>query len=128
ARARIFFERCAALFKEVADPYLGDLMLVLVADARIAEGNRTQAQALLEEQIRNLEQRGSAGAAGYLLCAYGRFALRRQDWSRARLLLEQSLALFSRLRDPRGLARACLVLAQTALYQQDYSTAIATAR
>ena len=68
-----------------------------------------------------------AWPAGYILCAYGQFALRRSDWARARLLLDSGLQLFSRLRDARGVARACLFLAQTALHQQDYTTALAMA-
>jgi predicted ATPase/DNA-binding CsgD family transcriptional regulator len=127
-RARACFEQSAALFREADDSYMGDLALLMAGDALIAEGEKAQGQAQLEELIRNLEQRQAAWAAGYLLCACSRFALQREDSSRSRLLLGHSLTLFHRLRDPRGMARACLFLAQAALYQQDYSTAIATAR
>ena len=127
SRASVRLQRSAALFREAGDFYLNDLTLLLAADAQAGTGDRAQAIAVLDDKVRALEARHLAWPAGYVLCAYGEFALRRGDWSRARLLLEQSLNLFSRLRDARGVARACLFLAQAALYQQDYITAIATA-
>jgi DNA-binding CsgD family transcriptional regulator len=125
--ARVRLERSEALYREAGDRYLSELTLLLVADTLAATGDKTGAQVLLDGQIPSLEARHGAWPAGYILCAYGQFALRRGDWARARLLLDHSLALFSRLRDVRGVARACLFLAQTALYQQDYTTALALA-
>jgi predicted ATPase/DNA-binding CsgD family transcriptional regulator len=126
-RARLRLERSEALYREAGDRYLSELTLLLVADTLAATGDKTQAQVLLDGQIQSLEARHVAWPAGYILCAYGQFALRRGDWARARVLLDRSLQLFSRLRDARGVARACLFLAQTAFYQQDYTTALALA-
>ncbi len=128
ARSRIHLERCAALFAELGDLHLRRMSLLNLADALLATGERARAQALFDEQIQEMELRRWGGTAGYFLCAHGRFALSSGDWSRASVLIERALDLFDRLQDIRGIARASLLMAQAALYRQDYLTSITMAR
>jgi predicted ATPase/DNA-binding CsgD family transcriptional regulator len=126
--ARVHLERSAALFAEAADVHLRRMVLLNLADALLATGERSRAQLLLDEQIEEMKSHRWGWTAGYMLCAHGRFAMSAGDWSRARVLLEKALSLFEWLQDVRGIARASLCLAQVALYQQDYVASIKMAR
>ena len=126
--ARTHLERSAALFAEAGDLHLRRMVLLNLADALLATGERSRAQMLLDEQIEEMKARRWGWTAGYMLCAHGRFAMSAGDWSRARVLLEKAFSLFEWLHDVRGIARASLFLAQVALYQQDYMASIKMAR
>ena len=127
ARARVLLERSEALYREAGDRYLSDLTLLLVADTRAATGNKTQAQALLDSQIEAWKHGMRRGRQAISCAPTGNFALRRERLGARAAAVGSVWPLFSRLRDARGVARACLFLAQTALHQQDYATALAMA-
>jgi predicted ATPase/DNA-binding CsgD family transcriptional regulator len=118
------FEQSALFCGEAGDLQAEEVALLVGAAAQAARGDEVHAQVIIEQHIHALEARHSAWSVGYILCDYGRLCIQSGATRSALLLLNNSLTLFRRLGDQRGVSVACSGLALAALHQQDCETAV----
>ena len=77
-------------------------------------GNSTEGERLLQVSVRGARRTGTSAASRTRQGRSAAFALARQDYERARLLFEESLALHRTLDDPWGISHALSSLALVA--------------
>jgi tetratricopeptide (TPR) repeat protein len=98
-------EEAVALAREVGDKVtLGGALSNMGGVLALTEPNLNKVRAYVEEGIRLLREAGSQWTTAMILYGYGAFAARQGFYDEARLHFEDSLALFTELRDRHRLA------------------------
>jgi predicted ATPase/DNA-binding CsgD family transcriptional regulator len=124
AEARAFTEEALAFFKDLGDQERIVWSLYTLASLDALLGEYSQARALLEQSFALFKEQENKIGLAWSLNTLARVYLDSQtDTARIPSLLEQSLALWRELGDPRGTASTLLLSGQLAFHQGDSDVA-----
>jgi ATP/maltotriose-dependent transcriptional regulator MalT len=123
AEARSLLEEARALFREVGEPAGSVLVLCVLANVLLFQGDYAPAQALLEESRVRSKEAGDVQTQAISLMLLGWVLLFEGELARAHVCLEECLTLSKEIGYKRDLSHAIALLGMVAWRQGDVAQA-----